>query len=440
MQTSPLNVLDELYLHLDRDEEAWSVHVEVRVEGRIDAARLRAAIADAAATHPMARAQLAQTRVTDMTYQWEIEEGPPDIELVEIDCDAGDDLVLAREQLLGRTPPLDNPGPFAVLLAHDARGDVVALNLHHAAGDGMSAVRLMASIARAYSGDDDPVPAHDPLALRDVSAIAAPSIKDRLTRGRAALDYLARGVTTPTRLARDGDSDRPGYGFAFMVLEAAEVEQLLCLRRNGATVNDVLLAGLAVTVRRWNEAHGTGAGAVYLMMPMNLRPPEWRDEVIGNFASYVSVRFAEGDHASLESAIPAAAAGTRRIKDGSIGGLIIDLFGAPTMLPAALKRRMADLIPLSGNVVVDTAVLSNLGRISDPPRFGDAGEVREVWFSPPGRMPLGASLGVATLDGRLFVTLRYRHAQFGRAAAEEFLSMFKRVLTAEMEDPRSAVR
>ena len=39
----------------------------------------------------------------------------------------------------------------------------------------------------------------------------------------------------------------------------------------------------------------------------------------------------------------------------------------------------------------------------------DAGSVRELWFSPPGRMPLGASFGAATLDQRLLVTLRYRH-------------------------------
>jgi hypothetical protein len=76
-------------------------------------------------------------------------------------------------------------------------------------------------------------------------------------------------------------------------------------------------------------------------------------------------------------------------------------------------------------------VLSNLGRIESVPRLGGAGAVREVWFSPPGRMPLGASFGVATLDGRLFVTLRYRHALFGAAAAGEFGALFRRTLLGE---------
>jgi NRPS condensation-like uncharacterized protein len=429
VETTRLNVLDELYLHLDREEEPWSVHLEIRVEGRIDGARLEAAVREAARRHPIARARLADARPTDVRYQWEIADELGELDLHEVDCADADDLAGARERLLGRTPALDRPGPFAILLAHDPGGDVIALNLHHAAGDGLAALRLMGSIARAYAGVEDPLPPVDPLAVRDVAAITGPdSIAERLTRGRAALDYLARGVSTPARIAPQGESDRPGYGFEFLTFERDQVEKLAGLRRDGATLNDVLLGGLAVAVRRWNERHETDSGAVYLMMPINLRPPEWRFEVVGNFASYVSVRLGSGDQPTLEAAIDAAAASTRRIKDGGVAGLIVDLFNPPTLLPTGLKKRMQDLIPLTGNVVVDTAVLSNLGRIQDVPHLGDAGAVQELWFSPPGRMPLGASFGAATLDERLFVTLRYRHAQFGRAAAAEFLATFEDVL------------
>jgi hypothetical protein len=43
-------------------------------------------------------------------------------------------------------------------------------------------------------------------------------------------------------------------------------------------------------------------------------------------------------------------------------------------------------------------------------------------------MPLGASFGAATLDGRLFLTLRYRHALFDGEAAREFLSTYRQLL------------
>jgi NRPS condensation-like uncharacterized protein len=427
--TAPLNVLDELYLHLDREDEPWSVHLEIRVEGRIDRTLLEAAVRDAALRHPIARARLADSRATDVRYRWEIAEQLGDLDLVEIECSDPAELCRAREELLSRTPALDRHGPFSLLLAHDPGGDVLALNLHHAAGDGLSALRLMGSIARAYAGDDDPPPPVDPLEVRDVAAIAGPgSVGERFTRGRAALEYVARGVSTPARIEPRGHTQRPGYGFVLAAFEPEEVDRLAAHRTDGATINDVLLGGLAVAVNRWNDRHDRDTGDVYLMMPINLRPAEWRFEVVGNFASYVSVRLGGDDHATVEEAVRAAAASTKRIKDGGLAGLIVDLFNPPTLLPTGLKRRMQDLIPLTGNVVVDTAVLSNLGRIESVPRLGKAGAVREVWFSPPGRMPLGASLGVATLDGRLFMALRYRHALFDGTAAGDFLATIKDVL------------
>jgi NRPS condensation-like uncharacterized protein len=428
---TPLNVLDELYLHLDREDEPWSVHVEIRVEGRIERPRLEAAVREAAGHHPIARAQLAPSRATALHYEWDIADALAAIDLQEIESSDAEELGRAREQLLSRAPSLDRPGPFSLLLAHTGDGDVLVLNLHHAAGDGLSALRLLGSIARAYAGQDDPLPAIDPLGVRDVGALAAPgSARERLARGRAALDYLSRGIDTPTRIVPQGASARPGYGFVPLTFEPPEVEQLIALRTGGATVNDVLLGGLAIAVSRWNQQHGASSGAIYLMMPINLRPPNWRLDVVGNFASYVSVRIGSNDHRTLEDAITAAAESTRRIKDGAIAGLIVDLFGAPTLLPTAVKGRMQDLIPLTGNVVVDTAVLSNLGRVDSVPHLGDAGSVREVWFSPPGRMPLGASLGVVTLNGRMFITLRYRHALFDAAAATHFMAGFRQELLA----------
>jgi len=54
-------------------------------------------------------------------------------------------------------------------------------------------------------------------------------------------------------------------------------------------------------------------------------------------------------------------------------------------------------------------------------------------------MPLGASLGVVTLNGRMFITLRYRQALFDAAAATSFLAGFERELRTPQE-PRAAMR
>ena len=237
--TTRSNVLDELYLHLDRADEPWTVHVEIRVDGPIDVARLEAAVREATGRHPLARAQLAPSRATHLHFEWIIADELADIDLREVTCPEPEDLDRAREQLLNQVPSLDRPGPFSLLLAHTGDGDVIVLNLHHAAGDGLSALRLLGSIARAYAHEHDPVPEIDPLELRDVGALTAPgSTKERLDRSRAALDYLSRGVSTPTRIAPQGAITQPGYGFSFVTFQGPEVERLSTLRSHGATIND----------------------------------------------------------------------------------------------------------------------------------------------------------------------------------------------------------
>jgi NRPS condensation-like uncharacterized protein len=423
-----LNILDELYMHLDRPDEPWGVHFEVAVEGRVDAERLAEAVKAGAARHPIARARLADWRGTDVRYRWEIDDALDRVPLEVVDCAGDAALAAAREDLLAFAPPLDSAPPFALTLAHHPDGDSILLNLHHGAGDGMGVLRLMASILRAYAGENDPCPAVDPLEVRDIgSLVGAASLAERLRRGRALVEHVSRFATSPTRIAPDGGTgERPAYGFELLELDAGDV---IARRSGGATANDVLLAALGVAIRRWNESHGADVDRMALMMPVNLRPGEWRTHVLGNFASYVTVHLAAGEHDDLGSAIAATAERTRRIKQDGVAGLIVDLLEVPSALPAGVKRRLQELIPLTGNRTVDTAVLSNLGRLDALPDLGgDGGAVRSVWFSPPGRMPLGASLGTATLGNALFVTLRYRHALFDAAAAADFAALYSEVL------------
>jgi NRPS condensation-like uncharacterized protein len=430
--TAPLNILDELYLHLDREDEPWSVQLEVGLEGRVDGDRLIEAIATAAQTHPIARARLRPARGTDRRYHWEIADQLQTAPLDVVDCSDEAELGAARERLMSTSPSLDAAPPFAMTLAHHDGGDTIMLNLCHAAGDGMSAVRLMASVLRAYAGDDDPSGPVDPLEVRDIGPLVdSRSPRARLARGRALVEQSARAAEAPTRIAPDGAADRPGYGFELLRLDAAELETVIGHRSVGATVNDVLLAALAVTVRRWNDEHGTDPGPIGLTMPVNLRPAAWRTEVVGNFASYVSVAFGTGDQDDLASAVRAAAERTRAIKEQGAAGLVVDLLELPTtVLPTAVKRRFQDLIGLTGDRFVDTAMLSNLGRLDPVPSLDEtAGAVKRIWFSPPGRMPLGASLGAATYDDELFLALRYRHALFGADAAHQFAGLLRDVLT-----------
>ncbi len=429
MTTAELNVLDQLYLHMDKEDEPWSVQFELELPGRMDAERLSAAIVRAAGRHPVARARMADWQVTDSRYHWEIADELGEAPLEVADCTEGEQVEAARERALSTAPPLESGPPFTMTLAHGPDGDTLMLNLHHAAGDGMAALALMTSVLRAYAGEDDPKPPVDPLAVRRVEDLVNPgSIAARIKRGQALLEQLGTLASAPARVAPQGASGRAGYGFELLHLDTDETARVVAHRRGDATVNDVLLAALAVTLRRWNDQHEAGGGRLALTMPVNLRPPEWRTEVVANFASYVTVSLGEDEQEDLDAAIDATAEHTRRIKDGGLGALAVDMLSMPSLLPAGVKRNLRQMITITGDRVIGTAMLSNLGRLPELPPAADAGEPSAVWFSPPAHMPLGTSFGAASIGDELFLTLRYRHALLDPEAAAQLMGLYRGVL------------
>jgi NRPS condensation-like uncharacterized protein len=430
MSSVPLSLLDELYLNLDRDREPWTVHYELRLGMHLDAERLSTAIATAADSHPLARSRLAPWRFQDHGYDWEIADRLDEVPLTLVVC--GDEAALEheRERLFCKSPSLATAPPFAIVLARCADGDSLMLNLHHAAGDGISAARLLLSIARAYAGEDDPVPPLDPLAVHDVRGLAAArSAGERTARRRAMLTAAWRPVVQPARVARDGGDDRPAYGFESFALTAKESRSLFARHPKSSTVNDVLLAGLAIAIGRWNAEHGRRAGPIALSMPVNLRPPEWQHEIFSNFASWVTVWVRPRRGEDLDSVVARVAESTRAIKRDRLGGMAVDLLMVPGRLMIAAKRRMQRMKTFMSTAIVDTASLSNLGTLDPLPAVFDGAEVA-AWFSPPSQMPLGVGVGAVTLRERLYVTMRYRHAQFDRPAARRFAELFREVLAS----------
>ena len=107
------------------------------------------------------------------------------------------------------------------------------------------------------------------------------------------------------------------------------------------------------------------------------------------------------------------------------GAAMMEALRGWSSLPLWTKQPASSLLWLTGNRLVDTAILSNLGQLREPPDFGeDAGPVTEVWFSAPVRMPAGVCVGAATVDRRLWLTFRYRLALLDRPAAERFAHRF----------------
>ena len=121
MQTTTFNLIDELYLHLDLPENPFSMHQEVRAEGRLDAAKLLTAIQFAAGMHPMARAFMLPWKPSDREYRWGIADALAVSVLTEVDCQDEVQVAEHRAALLAESVPLLASPPFRCLLAHHPR-------------------------------------------------------------------------------------------------------------------------------------------------------------------------------------------------------------------------------------------------------------------------------------------------------------------------------
>jgi NRPS condensation-like uncharacterized protein len=424
----PFTVIDESVHLLDTPAEPWTIQVELALGGRLDHERLLGAFAAALTRHPMARARLLPARRTDRSWTWEIVPEPDLVPLRAVDCTDDTALAAVRDDLYSRQVPLVEAPPLRVVLARGPEGDRLLLSANHAALDGFGCVRLLHSLAAAYVGREDPPPPVDLADARDVERLLEPGDASvRRQRFRMLASKVGDVALRTSRLAPVGGSDRPGYGFHHRVLSPDTTERLDS-DESGASVNDLLLAGLHVALAEWNEQQGGRAGRIGVLVPVNLRPKEWQKDVVTNFVLPARVLTTPDQRSSLDSVLAAVVEQTKSVKGGA-GATLMEVIGRTSFLPLWLKQPLSPLLWATGNRIVDTALLSNLGQIDSPPDFGpDVGPAEAVFFSAPGRLPCGLTIGVATVDGRLHMSFRYRHPVLGAEAAAQFADRYTATL------------
>ena len=385
---------------LDPATSAWGVQLDARVAGRLDETRLRSAL-DALVGVAGAGAKCLTT----------------------VDCEGPEALDAARRELHGAGPPLTVLPPFAVRLAHHPGGDVLMLNLNHAAVDGFGAVRVLERLARAYAGDAGPQDALDFLACCDLPVEPAPPTSARFVRlGRKALERVRDALSKPPRLADDEADDRPGYGFHLHGLSAQATREVT---GGGGASRDALIAALHLTITRWNSRHAMPGRRIGVLVPVDLRPADLPEHVVANLSVNTRLSTTPRERLTPTTVLRAIKWHSERDEATRTGIALIAALARAGMLALWAKQSSIVLQPLIDNDRADAAMLCDLGSFSTAPRFGgEAGEVRELWFSPPSRSPRCLCVGTVTLEGRLYLTFRYPHALFGPNAVRRFADLY----------------
>ena len=386
---------------LDPKTSAWGVQLDVRVAGSLDAERLCGAL-DTVVGAAGAGAEC----------------------LTVVECEDDEALDIARRRLHSGGPPLTVLPPFHAVLAHHPAGDVLMLNLNHAAVDGFGAARLLERVARAYAGNAGEDETLDFLACADLPVQPAPPSSSRVARlGLKALERVRDALSKPPRLASEEAGDDPGYGFHLVSLSAQGTRT--ATGGGGGTTRDALIAALHLTIAEWNEQRGIEGRRIGVLVPVDLRSADLPEHVVANLSVNTRLSTTPRERASPAAALRAIRWHSERDDATRTGVALIAALQRAWMLTLWAKQSSIVLQPLVDNDRADAAMLCDLGSIAAAPRFGDdAGAVRELWFSPPSRSPRCLCVGAVTVEGRLHLTFRYPHGVFGPRAVRRFADLY----------------
>jgi len=392
---------------LDPGSSDWSVQLEAGISGRLDDSRLRTAVAGA----------LGRRR--------------PDHAVLDI-LDTADDAALgaAREQLHSRPVSVTAWPPLRVRLAHHPHGDVLMLNLNHAAGDGPAALALLRAVAATYRHAEDldgpagHVPQPDFVAVSDlpVRPASAP-VSTVAARYRHLVERLRDWLANPARLAADQPAEDTAAGFHLVRLTVDETRRVINSSRPG-TGRNLLLAGLHLAIGHWNLQHGTPGRRIGVLLPVDLRPAGWPEETIGNFSVTARVSTSRRHRAGPRVALRAVRTQKTRNKRVRTGIALVEALERSGLLPLWAKQSLVVLQPLTRNRHIDTALFADLGWLDEPPSFDDGLDVVDIWFSTPARTPDCLSIGAVTVAGRLHLTFRYPLSLFSPDAARRFADCY----------------
>lgn len=162
------------------------------------------------------------------------------------------------------------------------------------------------------------------------------------------------------------------------------------------------------------------------MMPVNRRPDAWRNEILANLVVSARVVSTPTDRARPQRLLEAVTTQTRTIKLNGVGPSAN--LARTSRTPVWLRSLLPHVVDAVADRMADTAVLSNLGRVEDPPWFGS--DATGLWFSPPPRHPVILTVGTATIGDRLCVSLRWCQSALSPAAARAFGDTFLASLRA----------
>lgn len=328
------------------------------------------------------------------------------------------------------------------------------VQFHHACCDGLGAVQFLSDLFAGYVRHLTPDAPHLPdyqfvepekLSRRDDLHV---QLWDPARRWRFVWEsacQLARVALRPVaplaaaRAAKPDENNRLDiHGSLTRTLEKRVMQGLkVSARRNGVSVNDLLLCELFQTLRDWKQAHATAdlRTPLGILVPTNLRNERHDGMSAANVMSFHFCRRHVRECADPAELLASLHDEQVYVKRWRFSALFIGAMRALRVIPGVLS------LVMSRNQCMATAVLSCVG---DPSRaltaqypVNLAGHavignlvLTDVNAAPPIRRQTSAAFTAWQFDERLRIGLRCDPQVFSRTGADELLDLYCRRIEA----------
>ena len=453
----PLSPFEEYLLLDDRPSHRMTYLVEQSFEGEIDRDAFDAGVVEASQRHPLLRANVRQRWFGGWRWIAAVNTQPP------VDW-----------------APLDEPVNYAEGSGIDLRSEVgvrfivrvgqgrsrLITQFHHSCCDGMGAIQflsdLFAKYTRVMSPHAESQPAYQSAEARHLTRRADLKVySDRsMSRWRLfwrVLRYARHYSANPpvelasSRISTMSHTPLAAPGTLTRTLPLASQHALRRIaRRRDVTVNELLVCELMLTIRDWNERHGTiqDTDHISIRVPTNLRNLEHDQLPAANVVGFVAFQRSVAEMKQPERLLESIQQESQFYKRWRFGAAFLDALKVIHWVPGAL-RRLVNSDHSFGSVIFSCLGDPSLAIAANFPVNAEGNPVfanlvfDDLNTAPPIRPMTHASFTTWHFSNKLRLGVRCNSAVFTQEAAQELIDMYAdRVIAvaAQAADCRDADR
>ena len=415
------------------------------VQGALDPAHVRTALADTATRFPSLRTRVhaldgaPEARPLGSRHFAYVEDPEFAVERIFAVADAADEAALAALVRAEQNRPLDLFRDFPVTLTlarTGAEGCRLLFRQHHAIADGRAFIGLLAEFAAflddARAGRRPAPEALAPVHRRaELEPLGLPPLRQlgwRLAGYVTLARLIARALWRPVLpLLQNRSNDYTGdNGTVHWIIADEALERWNAARKRlGVSLNSLLTAAMFVANQRLHRARGAPLGRTASTLVMETRP---RDGGFVSFANHlatleVELRLDRVDDPALMARSVQAQVDAQRRANRPFKRLLAERALVLGMTLGAMQRIVFESKQPSYNLNFSNLIALEL------PTLGGAGwRVEEVLITTPVTPRTGIALTAIRYAGRLVFNFNYKASAASRADTEALRDEFARAV------------